>query len=291
MFTQREWFGCAPGAPGAPGAQDVRRGEIVRVTGEVAEFNGLTELTEATSVETLGTAPTPVDVTFPVASRDMFERYEGMRVRFPQALVIAKRLNFDRFGEIVLAFPPGDLERPLPTSYVEQGSEATEIEQDLARRRITLHDGRTAQNPDPARHPNGAAFTLENRFRGGDIVEDATGVLSFGTYRLRPTQGGGFPTARGADTPEEIERQAAKIMSAIRGLGADVVELIEIENDPAGETSALDDLVDALNDRPGESTFAYVETGADGTDEIKVAFLYRLQAGAFRGTRRRVVIK
>jgi uncharacterized protein len=46
-------------------------------------------------------------------------------------------------------------------------------------------------------------------------------------------QGGDFPTARGAVTPSELERQTAKLVDAIKRIDADVVGLIEIENDGA----------------------------------------------------------
>lgn len=35
--------------------------------------------------------------------------------------------------------------------------------------------------------------------------------------------GGGFPSARGANTAEEFERQAAKIVSAIRAMDVDII--------------------------------------------------------------------
>ena len=300
-------------------APDVERGDVVRVTGTIAEFNGLTELTDVAAVEVVGetSVPAPVEILLPLEARDALERYEGMFVTFPQELVISEYFNFDRFGEVVLALPPDGLDRLYqPTSYVEP-EEATAVEEANRLRKILLDDGRTSQNPDPARHPNGEIFDLGNRFRGGDVVEEATGVLSyaFGDYRIQPTEGaeyrkenprpeepedvggslkvasfnvlnyfngdgtgGGFPTSRGADTPEEFERQTAKIVSAIGRLGAAVVGLIEIENDPAGETSALDDLVDALNAEAGEDLYDYIETGAIGTDAIKVALIYQPEA-------------
>ena len=299
----------------APDAPDVRPGDLVRVTGEVVEFNGLTELTDVTATEIVGEAgvPAPVEVRLPVDSREALERYEGMLVVFPQKLAISEYFNFDRFGEVVLALPREGRDRLYqPTSYVEP-EEAAAIEEANELRKILLDDGRTSQNPDPARHPNGEVFDLDNRFRGGDVVEGATGVLgyAFGDYRIQPTEGadyastnprpeapedvggslrvasfnvlnyfngdgtgGGFPTSRGADTPEELDRQTSKIVSALLGLQADVVGLIEIENDPAGEASALDDLVGALNEEAGEGTYDYIETGAIGTDAIKVALIY-----------------
>ncbi len=57
-----------------------------------------------------------------------------------------------------------------------------------------MDDGRSAQNPDPAIHPDGAEFTLSNRFRGGDTVANVTGVMdySFDLYRIQPIQGADY---------------------------------------------------------------------------------------------------
>jgi hypothetical protein len=87
-------------------------------------------------------------------------------------------------------------------------------------------------------------------------------------------QGGGFPTARGATTPSELERQTRKLVDAIIRLGADVYGLIEIEND-GGEFQATRTLVQALNQELGYRAFDFVDTGVIGTDEIKQAFIYR----------------
>ena len=66
----------------------------------------------------------------------------------------------------------------------------------------------------------------------------------------------------------------AKEVSALRAIDADVVGLMEIEND-AGPNSALADLVAALNAAMGAGTYAYVDTGVIGTDEIKTALIYK----------------
>ncbi len=306
---------------GSSDVPDVQVGQTVRVRGTVGEFessgSSQTQITDPTVVIcSEGVLPPVTDITLPVPPRNFLERYEGMYVRFPQSLAISEYFNFDRFGEIVLARPlPGE-DRPYqPTAVNEPGSEAAaERDEDNRLARITLDDGRSNQNPDPARHPNGEVFDLDNRFRGGDLVQNALGVLdnTFGIYRVQPTQGanytrvnprpeepeavggslkvasfnvlnyfngdgqgGGFPTSRGADDPEEFQRQEAKIVASIVGTGADVVGLIEIENDPAGETSALDDLTEALNAEAGAGTYDYIRTGDIGTDEIKVAFIYK----------------
>ena len=105
--------------------------------------------------------------------------------------MISEYFNYDRFGEIVLTS-----ERLYqPTAIFDPGSpEATALTASNALSKITLDDGRTNQNPDPAIHPNGAEFTLDNLFRGGDTVAGVTGVMdySFGLYRIQPTQGANY---------------------------------------------------------------------------------------------------
>lgn len=83
----------------------------------------------------------------------------------------------------------------------------------------------------------------------------------------------GTQDCRGADSESERLLQLAKITEALVALDADVVGLIEIEND-AGQ--ATQDIVDALNATEEVGTYAPIETGFIGTDAIKVAFIYRV---------------
>jgi predicted extracellular nuclease len=183
----------------APGAAEVFTGDRVRIQADVDEFgssgSSLTELAGVAELEVCDsgvTLPTETEVELPVASLDDFEPYEGMRVVFTQDLVISEYFNYDRFGEIVLALPfPGEERLYQPTAVVEPGPLANALAEQIALRRITLDDGLTSQNPDVTRHPNGAPFALDNRFRGGDTVTDAAGVMDqrFGLYRIQPTTG------------------------------------------------------------------------------------------------------
>jgi predicted extracellular nuclease len=293
-------------------------GDIVQVVGTVAEYNGLTEITSVSSVTIIGSggSVTPTAVSMPVVSLDDLEAYEGMFVTFPQDLYISEYFNFDRYNEIVLTS-----ERLYqPTATFDPGSpEAAALTATNLLSRITLDDGRSSQNPDPAIHPNGAEFTTTNTFRGGDILQNVTGVVDYanGLYKIQPTQGavyvpqnprtempdevGGtikvasfnvlnyFSTlddgvndicgpaenqeCRGADTPEEFQRQRDKIFAALAAMDADVVGLIEIENHITD--AAVQDLVTGLNEYLGSETYAYIATGPIGTDAIKQAFIYK----------------
>ncbi|MDH3463768.1 MAG: ExeM/NucH family extracellular endonuclease, partial [Acidimicrobiia bacterium] len=287
---------------GATPAVDVAAGDLVRVTGLVSEVNGLTEITP-TSVEVSSSGnplPAATLLTFPVSATDALEAYEGMSVTVTQPMYISEFFNFDRYNEVVLT----SARQFQATAVFTPGSpDAALLASSNALGRITLDDGRTESNPDPALHPNGAVFDLTNLFRGGDVVNNVTGVIDYARdlYRIQPTEGadytalnartsapddvGGSMTvaafnvlnyfttldSRGADTEEEFRRQRDKIFSALAVIDADVVGLIEIENNG----TAVDDLVTGLNSVVGAGTYAYVDTGPIGPDEIAVAFIYK----------------
>ncbi len=314
---------------------DVAVGDHVRVTGKATEYNGLTELSPVSQIQVCGTGNSisPTEFTLPADNLLDFERLEGMLVTIPQELVISEYYNFDRYGEIVLA-----TQRFMTYTAANEPSVdgfAAWLD-NLKLNSITLDDGRESQNPDPAIHPNGLEFTLENRFRGGDLVSDVTSVMDyeFSKYRIQPTQGANYTEAnprpeapelapgflkvasfnvlnyfttidlgtghwicgpsgnmecRGADTPEELTRQRAKILAALSGIDADIFGIMEIENDhPLGEGESPDyavaELVAGLNAEYGEGTFAYVATGAIGTDAIKQAIIYKPAAVTPVGT-------
>ncbi|MBF9221655.1 ExeM/NucH family extracellular endonuclease [Hymenobacter ruricola] len=93
-------------------------------------------------------------------------------------------------------------------------------------------------------------------------------------------EGSGFPTPRGAKTAEDFARQRAKIILAISQMNADVVGLTEIENDGNGSTSAIQNLVDGLNEVMGKGTYIFVNDGdanhqPNNTDLIHCAILYK----------------
>ncbi len=175
-------------------AVNVSIGDKVRVSGSVTEFNGLTEINNTTFIDVCIPAaglPTVTDVILPLNASDDLEKYEGMYVRLPQDLLILEYFNYDRFGEIVL----GTDRLITPTAVFEPGSlDAAALADFNALSIITLDDGRSTQNPDPAIHPNGGVFDLGNLFRGGDTVANVTGVMdySFGLYRIQPTQGADY---------------------------------------------------------------------------------------------------
>jgi uncharacterized protein len=113
---------------------------------------------------------------------------------------------------------------------------------------------------------------------GGRLRIAAMNVLNYFTT-LDTTDIPPFPCGpsgglecRGANTAQEFTRQRDKIVSAILGLDADVVGLMEIENNA---TAAIQNLVEGLNAKKGPGTYAFVDTGTIGTDAIKVGLIYK----------------
>ena len=104
-----------------------------------------------------------------------------------------------------------------------------------------------------------ASFNVLNYFSGIDTGQPTCGPV-------------GNVGCRGADNDEELARQLQKIVTALELLDADIVGLIELENNAS---ESLRQIVAALNARVGAGTYAYLDTGTIGDDAIKTGFIYR----------------
>jgi predicted extracellular nuclease len=293
----------------------VNVGDKVRVRGTVTEFGTpgvtLTELTNVSALSICGSGTvTPTNVTLPVASIADWERYEGMLINISQDLTVTDNFTLGRFGEVGLSV---NGRRFNPTNITTPGAAAI-AQQDLNdRSRILLDDANNLQNIDPTIHPGPAGLSAFNTLRTGYKSSGLTGVLEqrFGVYRVQPVGlvsftadnprpaapapvggtlkvaglnvlnyfngnglGGGFPTSRGANTTFEFTRQRDKIISVITTINPDIAGLSEIEND-ATPNSAIEDLVAGLNAATAPGTYAFINTGVVGTDEIRVAIIYK----------------
>ena len=115
---------------------------------------------------------------------------------------------------------------------------------------------------------------------GGGLHVGAMNVLNyFTTLDTNPGSNNGpdicGPSAdqecRGANTPLELDRQRTKIIEAMAGLDADVIGLMELQND---DDVAIADLVAALRTRTANPAWDFIHTGTIGTDAIKVGIVY-----------------
>ena len=119
---------------------------------------------------------------------------------------------------------------------------------------------------------------------GGRLRVASMNLLNFFNTFDNCAFGVGGPPAdcRGADTLTEFNRQWPKTVAAIIGSGADIIGINEIENDGYGPESAIQFLVDRLNEATGPGVYAFIDadaatgqTNAMGTDAIKVGLLYK----------------
>ncbi|MGK7943145.1 MAG: ExeM/NucH family extracellular endonuclease [Microcystaceae cyanobacterium] len=317
---------------------DVEVGDLVQVTGTVAEFSDLTELTSVTDIQVISSdnpLPSVATVNFPVSGDIDLEAVEGMSVTIPDTLFVTEYFNLDRFGEIRLS-SDGDGNAPNTDGRLDQFTQFnapdstgfTQHQEDIAKRQIVLDDGSTVQNPFTLIFGrNGNPISATNTIRGGDTVNNITAVMDerFGDYRLQTNQGvdfqevnvrpdtpedvGGSLTVtgfnvlnffttlddgsglgsgpnnldpRGADNQEEFDRQLEKLVTTLTTLDADIVGLVEVENEFGGDQNgdglyAIDTLVNAINAEMGAGTYAYVDPGVDyvGSDAIAVGLIYK----------------
>ena len=293
----------------------VTAGDVVRVFGTVAEFNGLTELNQVTNVVVCGQGTvTPASVTLPVADLSEWEWYEGMLLNIPHPLYVTELFRLGRFGEISLSVNDR-LEQP--TQVTDPGAAALALQDLNNRSRIQLNDGQTGQNPDPIIYPS-PELSATNTLRGGDWLADLTGVLNyrFGAYLLEPvgpisfTHGNprppqpdpldgalsvasfnllnyfstidtGQPICGPAGNQECRGADSALEFTRQRDkiinalLAMDAGIVVLVEIENHPDDEALDDLVSGLNAAAGAGTYAAISTGSIGTDAIKVALIYQ----------------
>ncbi|MCA8377951.1 ExeM/NucH family extracellular endonuclease [Burkholderia cenocepacia] len=258
-----------------------------------------------------GQTVTPATLTLPVDSPNAFAAYEGMLVRLPQTLSVTDNYELGRYGSVMLSngrlrtptsvVPPAQAQtqidanarnrlilddgsnkqNPATVPYPAPGLSAAntlragytvrDVEgvlevrygawrvQPLPGAAVPTFDARSNPRTNaPARDPKSnlrvASFNVLNYFNGNGL-------------------GGGFddPNNRGAKTFQEFQRQEAKIVSALKAIDADVIGLMEIQNNGYGELSAVRQLAAKLGNH-----WRVVDPGTSrlGGDAIAVAMIY-----------------
>jgi uncharacterized protein len=269
------------------------------------------------SVLSSGNAIQPTVITFPEATEDDLEKVEGMLVKIDTELTASQNYFLGRYGQITLSaggrlikptniHPAGSVaalqladdnarrrillddgtssQNPNPTPYFNADNTQRAGDTLPSLTGVIDYGLATATNTglaDYKIHPTQAIeFTPVNvRTASPEDVGGNVKVASFNVlnYFNGNGTGAGFPTSRGATTLAEFSRQRDKIIKAIKAIDADVVGLMEIENDGESAQSAIADLVNGLNTAYGTSTYSVVpappQAGSTGTDEIKVAMI------------------
>jgi predicted extracellular nuclease len=283
---------------------------------EFSNLTELSPVSSVLICSTGNALPTPAAVSLPVSAVADWERYEGMRIGIAQTLTATETFTLGRFGEVDLSvngrlrnptnvvapgapalalqdlnnrsrilLDDGDNRQNIdPTLYPQGGlsflntlrigdtlpSLTGVLDQRFGDYRVQpvgtiefSHDN--ARPPAPASvggTTRVAAFNVLNYFNGNGTGVDGAA--------------GGFPTPRGANNLTEFNRQRAKEITAITALNADVIGLMELENDdPNTENAAIEDLVAGLNAATAPGTYAFINTGIVGTDQIRVGIVYK----------------
>ncbi|WP_220718666.1 ExeM/NucH family extracellular endonuclease [Agarivorans litoreus] len=294
-------------------ADEVSLGQRVRVKATVATYSGGNQLKDVSGLIVCGeeALPSATSLSLPLVDADLYH-LEGMRVVLPQTLHATPAYTFNRYGETVLSLGKrfkSTQVYPANTPEAEALALANQLN------RLVLDDGLSSQNPDDiAYFPN---FSALNSLRAGSQVSNVEGVInySFGQFRVQPTVVPNFIDAnprttepelgelgnltvasfnvlnfftdldidnatdfRGADTAEEFERQRAKLVSALVAMNANVVGLMELQNNGFDEASAIQNLVDAVNVQlPEQQHYAVVKPLSEriGNDMITVGLIYQ----------------
>ena len=174
-----------------------------------------------------------------------------------------------------------------PVSVIRAGDQVSNLIGILDYGRI---DANTTPTRDYRLHPTQAPVFSATNPRT-DVPEDTDGELTIASFNVlnyftTVDQGADVcgPLAntgcRGADSAEELQRQQGKLISALAAIDADIVGLIEIENNGFGASSAIQTLVDALNIEIGSADYQVlaIDEGATpglGGDAITVGFIFK----------------
>jgi predicted extracellular nuclease len=255
----------------------------------------------------------PHQLQLPVTNLRQLSALDGMLISIEQPMSVSDNHQLGLHGELQLAAndrlwqPFNHPELSDPDLVADLNERAQII---LGDGSMTLHP-----NPIPYLNNQDSAHdtaldsmhdTLHDSRatrRTGDVVRGLRGILtrSSGAWHLQPLQPPQFSDAnprpaapapidgnlrvasmnvlsyfttlgaRGAKSAAELVRQRDKLVSAIEGLNADVLGLMEIENTP----DSLNNLLQAINARLGDQQYAAIDSGIQGSDDIKVAILYK----------------
>ncbi|HEF5785753.1 endonuclease [Burkholderia multivorans] len=268
-------------------------------------------LSGAIAVCANGQTVTPATLTLPVESANAFAAYEGMLVRLPQTLTVTGNYELGRYGSVLLSngrlrtptsvVPPSQAQTQIDANarnrlILDDGSNKQNPasvpypapQLSAANTLRTGYTVRDVQGVLEVRYgawrvqpvPGAAAPTFDARAnpRTNAPARDPHANLRVASFNVLNYfngngLGGGFddPNNRGAKTYQEFQRQEAKIVSALKALDADVIGLMEIQNNGYGELSAVRQLAAKLG-----GAWRVVDPGTSrlGGDAIAVAMIY-----------------
>ena len=240
------------------------------------------------------------------------ERYEGTLVRFPQTLTVTETWDMESFGAIVLSeggpqfqftnrntpdvagfnahedavgsrrliLDDGQRDTNVsPVRYrdVRVGDEITNVRGIIRYSRGSGSSGFEGYRLMPTEDPQ---FVAANPRPGAPNVGGNLRIAGFNVLMMFSTINTGANICGpfgngpcfGADSALELQRQLDKLATALEMMDADVIGLVELENNAS---ESLEIIVDELNDRLGAGTYTFIDTGTIGTSSIKNGLIYK----------------
>ena len=298
------------------GSTDLNVNDVIRLYGDVKENFGMTTIEMDDDVQSIecGVYEDALVTAITMPYSGSLENVEGMIVEVTDATVTSTA-NLWQYGEIVVSDAikrqPSDVAAPLSDEYAQAEALA---EASL----LTIEDNSGSRYPDAVSFFPDFSYANPIRI-GDTVSAVGPLNYSFGTFRVNPTEiiavntvrdatptlaEGNLSIAtfnvlnyfngqvtdtgevtfdydnnRGARSGEAFALQQSRIVAALVALNADVVGLMEIENDGFADDSAIAALVAAVNSElSDEDQYTFVATSdesAIGTDAITVGLLYR----------------
>ncbi|MBN59082.1 ExeM/NucH family extracellular endonuclease [Thalassolituus sp. UBA3500] len=294
------------------------RVRLQATVGEYNNVTQLSNISDIAVCSSGNALPAAIELTLPVADLAEFEAVEGMLVESDQSLLISDLFGtgygFGNYGQFAVSsrLHFQGTEIALPGS-----AEALAAEPNRVLDTLLIDDGVSASYPEFIPFPDDSGFSADNPVRIGYSVPAFAGVMNAfrdnytvipAAITIDPTHprtlvpqvsdqanlvvvgmnvlnffngdgmGGGFPTSRGAPSADALDMQTAKIVAALDAMNADVIGLMELENDGWDAESAIVELTEALNavQAPGDE-YSVINPGGNriGTDEIAVGLIYR----------------
>ena len=215
-----------------------------------------------------------------VAGYTLHQRHAAAR-----SLIVDDGSSLQNPGQIEYLNPSAG----MPAGYsVRSGDSVMGLTGNIRYSRGSGASGIEAYRLEPTIHPQ--ILSVNTRVAtpadpGGSIKVASFNVLNFfttiddGQSICGPSGNAG---CRGADSVEEFARQRAKLLHVLLLLDADIVGLMELENNGG---MAISNLVDGLNAIAGAGAWSFVNTGIIGTDAITVGLIFKTatvrEAGTF----------
>ncbi|MDX1460256.1 MAG: ExeM/NucH family extracellular endonuclease [Xanthomonadales bacterium] len=272
-------------------------GDLLALTGVVTELGGgrntVTSLSDITAwrrcASNFAIDRTPFSLPLTGPQR---ESLEGMGIEIASQLTVTGNYR-QASGELLLS---GDGILFQPTEVARPGPDARQ--QDAENQRNSI----AARWPPKRALPTGTDLLSGGGVVGHDgraltlLLDEQANLMDPRLYRISPPGarqlrvvslnlhnyfngdgvGGGFPTARGAETAQEFKNQRQRLSATIRELEPHLVAAMELENDGFDQNSAASDFsrdLQAATDRPWQPV---IPQGLDriGNDQIAVGLFF-----------------